>query len=257
MISRPDWPYPRVVAHRGGGTLAPENTLAALAEGARRGHAMVEFDAKLSADDVTFLLHDDTVDRTSNGHGPAAAMCYAELAALDAGAWFDARFAGERMPTFEAAAARCIALGLAANVEIKPCPGREPETGRRVAADAAAHWRGAAVPPLLSSFSFDALQHAREAAPDLPRGMLYEAVPDDWHAQVVDALDCVSLHADHTRLDEPLVRAIKAAGLRILVYTVNDLERARQLVSWGVDAVCTDRIDLIGPHALDAIVQRA
>ncbi|RQS05699.1 glycerophosphodiester phosphodiesterase [Burkholderia sp. Bp9002] len=256
MNSRPDWPYPRVVAHRGGGTLAPENTLAALAEGARRGHAMVEFDAKLSADDVTFLLHDDTVDRTSNGHGLAAAMRYAELAALDAGAWFDARFAGERMPTLEAAAAHCIALGLAANVEIKPCPGRERETGRRVAADAAVYWRGAALPPLLSSFSFDALQHAREAAPDLPRGMLYEAVPDDWRAQVVDALGCVSLHADHTRLDGPLVRAIKAAGLRILVYTVNDLERARQLVSWGVDAVCTDRIDLIDPHALDAIVQR-
>ncbi|MBR8304336.1 glycerophosphodiester phosphodiesterase [Burkholderia dolosa] len=253
MISREDWPYPRVVAHRGGGTLAPENTLAALDEGARRGHRMVEFDAKLSADDVTFLLHDDTVDRTSNGSGPAAGMRYAALASLDAGAWFDARFAGERMPTLEAAAARCIAHALAANVEIKPCPGRERDTGRRVAADAAAYWRGAAVPPLLSSFSFDALRQARETAPELPRGMLYDAVPGDWHAQVVDALDCVSLHANHARLDEPLVRAIKSAGLRILVYTVNDLDRARELVRWGVDSVCTDRIDLIGPAALDDV----
>ncbi|MBN3791390.1 glycerophosphodiester phosphodiesterase [Burkholderia sp. Ac-20353] len=252
MSSHAVWPYPRVVAHRGGGTLAPENTLAALDEGARRGHRMVEFDAKLSADDVTFLLHDDTVDRTSSGHGPAARMRYAELAALDAGSWFDARFAGERMPTFDAAAARCIALGLAVNVEIKPCAGRERETGRRVAADAAAYWRGAAIPPLLSSFSFDALQQARDTAPDLPRGMLYETVPDDWRAQAVDALGCVSLHADHQSLDEPLVRAIRAAGLRILAYTVNDLARAQQLVRWGVDAICTDRIDLIGPQALDA-----
>ncbi|KWH25688.1 glycerophosphodiester phosphodiesterase [Burkholderia multivorans] len=257
MTSRSDWPYPRVVAHRGGGTLAPENTLAALDEGARRGHRMVEFDAKLSADDVTFLLHDDTVERTSNGRGAAAGMRYAALASLDAGTWRDARFAGERMPTLEAAAARCIALGLAANVEIKPCPGRERDTGRRVAADAAAYWRGAAVPPLLSSFSFEALREARETAPELPRGMLYETVPPDWHAQVVDALGCVSLHADHTRLDETQVRAIKAAGLRILVYTVNDLARARELVRWGVDAVCTDRIDLIGPHALDDVVQGA
>ncbi|AIO74668.1 glycerophosphodiester phosphodiesterase [Burkholderia multivorans] len=257
MTSRSDWPYPRVVAHRGGGTLAPENTLAALDEGARRGHRMVEFDAKLSADDVTFLLHDDTVERTSNGRGAAAGMPYAALAALDAGAWRDARFAGERMPTLEAAAARCIALGFAANVEIKPCPGRERDTGRRVAADAAAYWRGAAVPPLLSSFSFEALREARETAPELPRGMLYETVPPDWHAQVVDALGCVSLHADHTRLDETQVRAIKAAGLRILVYTVNDLARARELVRWGVDAVCTDRIDLIGPHALDDVEQGA
>jgi glycerophosphoryl diester phosphodiesterase len=215
---------------------------------------MVEFDAKLSGDDVTFLLHDDTVDRTSDGSGPAAGMRYAALAALDAGAWFDARFAGERMPTLEAAAARCMTLGLAANVEIKPCPGRESDTGRRVAADAAAYWHGAAVPPLLSSFSFDALRHARDAAPGLPRGMLYERVPDDWHAQAVGALDCTSLHADHTQLSEPLVRAIKAAGLRILVYTVNDLGRARELVRWGVDAICTDRIDLIGPTALDDIV---
>ncbi|MCA8317706.1 glycerophosphodiester phosphodiesterase [Burkholderia multivorans] len=257
MTSRSDWPYPRVVAHRGGGTLAPENTLAALDEGARRGHRMVEFDAKLSADDVTFLLHDDTVERTSNGRGAAAGMRYAALASLDAGAWRDARFAGERMPTLEAAAARCIALGLAANVEIKPCPGRERDTGRRVAADAAAYWRGAAVPPLLSSFSFEALREARETAPELPRGMLYETVPPDWHAQVVDALGCVSLHADHTRLDETQVRAIKAAGLRILVYTVNDLARARELVRWGADAVCTDRIDLIGPHALDDVEQGA
>ncbi|OXH90083.1 glycerophosphodiester phosphodiesterase, partial [Burkholderia multivorans] len=98
---------------------------------------------------------------------------------------------------------------------------------------------------------------ARETAPELPRGMLYETVPPDWHAQVVDALGCVSLHADHTRLDETQVRAIKAAGLRILVYTVNDLARARELVRWGVDAVCTDRIDLIGPHALDDVEQGA
>ncbi|MBE0629825.1 MAG: glycerophosphodiester phosphodiesterase, partial [Burkholderia vietnamiensis] len=74
------------------------------------------------------------------------------------------------------------------------------------------------------------------------------------HAQAVGALDCTSLHADHTQLSEPLVRAIKAAGLRILVYTVNDLGRARELVRWGVDAICTDRIDLIGPTALDDIV---
>jgi glycerophosphoryl diester phosphodiesterase len=247
------WPYPRVVAHRGGGTLAPENTLAALDEGARRGYTMVEFDAKLSSDEVTFLLHDDTVDRTSNGHGPAARMTYAALVTLDAGTWRDARFAGERMPTLEAAATRCIALGLAANVEIKPCAGRDVETGRRVALDSSAYWRGAAVPPLLSSFSYDALAAARDAAPDLPRGMLYDAVPPDWR-EATAALGCVSLHANHRHLDEALVRAIKAAGLRILVYTVNAPERAAMLARWGVDAVCTDRIDLIGPHALDAIV---
>lgn len=241
----PNWPYPRVVAHRGGGALAPENTLAAIDTGARLGLKMIEFDAKLSADDVVFLLHDDTVERTSNGRGSAARKRYAELAALDAGSWFGARFQGERMPTLAQVHERCAALGLAANIEIKPCPGREAATGRLVADEAARLWRGAEVPPLLSSFSRDALAAARDAQPELPRGLLFGAVPADWRAQT-QALECLSLHADHRKLDARLVAEIKEAGLFILAYTVNDPQRARMLAQWGVDAICTDRIDLIG-----------
>ncbi len=242
------WPYAdiaRIVAHRGGGKLAPENTLAGFDEGARRGHRMVEFDAKLSADGVSFLLHDDTVERTSNGCGAVATMNWAALAALDAGAWFDARHAGEPMPTLEQAAARCRALGLAANVEIKPCPGREAETGERVARDTARYWRGAVV-PLLSSFSVEALDAARRAAPDLPRGLLVDSLPDDWRA-LTARLGCVALHANHREFDAARVAAIRAAGLHTLAYTVNEPARARELIGWGVDLICTDRIDLIGP----------
>ncbi|WP_118184115.1 glycerophosphodiester phosphodiesterase [Paraburkholderia phosphatilytica] len=245
------WPYPRVVAHRGGGTLAPENTLAGIETGAGLGLKMVEFDAKLSSDNVVFLLHDDTVDRTSDGFGEAATMPYAILSSLDAGKWRSPRFAGERMPTLEQVAKRCIALGLAANVEIKPCPGRDVETGKLVAAEAERLWSGQQIAPLLSSFSYDALAAARDAAPDLPRGMLYEAVPANWREQT-SALGCVSLHADHNRLSEALVAQIRAAGLHMLVYTVNDPQRARQLAQWGVDAICTDRIDLIGASFFDA-----
>ncbi len=240
-----NWLYPRVVAHRGGGTLAPENTLAAIDTGARLGLKMIEFDAKLSADNVVFLLHDDTVNRTSNGRGAAATLHYDEIAALDAGSWKDASFAGERMPTLAEVAARCASLSLAANVEIKPCPGRDVETGRLVAEEAARQWASSTVSPLLSSFSYEALAAARDAARALPRGLLFGAVPPDWRAQT-DALECVSLHADHRELDERLVAQIKSAGLFILAYTVNDPARARQLGAWGVDAICTDRIDLIG-----------
>ena len=243
------WPYPRIVAHRGGGALAPENTLAAIDVGARLGLKMIEFDAKLSADDVVFLLHDDTVDRTSDGLGPAERKLYSELAALDAGTWFDARFAGERMPTLAEVHARCAAHGLAANIEIKPCPGREVETGAIVAREAARLWQGGPLQPLLSSFSYDALAAARDAQPELPRGLLFGAVPADWRA-LTDALSCVSLHADHRKLSAPLVESIKAAGLFILAYTVNDPERARLLAQWGVDTICTDRIDLIGASFL-------
>ncbi|MBB3260439.1 glycerophosphoryl diester phosphodiesterase [Paraburkholderia bannensis] len=245
------WPYPRVAAHRGGGTLAPENTLAGLCVGAGFGHTMVEFDAKLSADNIAFLLHDDTVERTSNGRGAAAQLRYAQIAALDAGSWCDPRFEDEHMPTLAEAAQCCREEGLAANVEIKPCVGRDKDTGRIVAAETAKLWKKTpGQPPLLSSFSFEALAAAREAAPDLPRGLLFERVPDDWRAQT-EALVCVSLHADHRHLDQALVARIKEAGLFVLAYTVNELERARELALWGVDTICTDRIDLIGPHALD------
>lgn len=245
------WPYPRIVAHRGGGKLAPENTLPAFETGASLGLRMVEFDAKLSADNVVFLLHDDDVDRTSDGHGAAAQMTYAQIAALDAGSWFDAtRFAGAQMPTLAQVAEACQRLGLAANVEIKPCPGREAETGKRVAEAVRALWPAQGVQPLLSSFSYEALEAAAAAAPDLPRGMLYEAVPAHWRDDAAK-LGTVSLHASHKHLDGPLVSEIKASGLQMLVYTVNEPSRARELAAWGVDAICTDRIDLIGADFLD------
>jgi glycerophosphoryl diester phosphodiesterase len=241
------WPYPRLVAHRCGGKLAPENTLAGFDACVQHGYRMVEFDAKLSADNHVFLLHDDTLERTTNGRGAAAQHTWAQLTALDAGSWFGNRFAGERLPTLADVAARCERDGLAANIEIKPCPGREAQTGELVAAAALALWRTKT--PLLSSFSYDALVAARTAAPSLPRGMLFDAVPDDWR-RVVQALQCVSLHADHKHLTQPLVADIRAAGLRVLAYTVNDPTRARQLAQWGVDMICTDRLDLIGDNLL-------
>lgn len=89
-----NWPYPRIVAHRGGGKLAPENTLAAIDVGARYGHTMIEFDAKLSKDGQIFLLHDDNLERTSNGWGVAGELAWDDLLKVDAGSWFSREFKG-------------------------------------------------------------------------------------------------------------------------------------------------------------------
>lgn len=245
------WPYPRLIAHRCGGTLAPENTLAGLDACVRHGYRMVEFDAKLSADNELFLLHDDTLERTTSGHGPAAEQSWQQLAALDAGAWHSAQFAGTRLATLAEVAERCARERIAANIEIKPSAGRDALTGTLVAKGALALWRGQNPAPLLSSFSFDALAAAKDAAPSLPRGMLFEEVPPDW-LRIVRELDCVSLHASHRYLSEPLVAQIRAAGLRVLAYTVNDPARAQLLAQWGVDMICTDRLDLLPPDLLAA-----
>ncbi|KVN41497.1 glycerophosphoryl diester phosphodiesterase [Burkholderia pyrrocinia] len=240
------WGYPKLAAHRCGGSLAPENTLAGLDAAMLHGYRMVEFDAKLSADGQVYLLHDDTLDRTTNGQGAASGMAWAQLAELDAGSRFSAEFAGERLPRFDAIAARCAQLGMAANIEIKPCPGGERETGRAVALAAREMWATGRT-PLLSSFSVDALAAARDVAPSLPRGMLFETIPSDWR-YIVKELDCISLHADHETLDESFVAECHAEGLRVLAYTVNDPERATTLSAWGVDLLCTDRLDLLKPE---------
>src|SRR5918994_7773758 len=98
------WPYPRWIAHRGAGRLAPENTLAAFRVGAQHGYAAFECDVKLSADGVPFLLHDATLDRTTNGRGIAGDRLWAELSRLDAGSWHGRAYAGEPLPTLDAVA---------------------------------------------------------------------------------------------------------------------------------------------------------
>ena len=116
-----DWPYPRYVAHRGAGKLAPENTLAAMREGYAHGYRMVEFDVKLSADGVPFLLHDDTLDRTTDGAGPAGALPWSALATLDAGSWHSATYAGEPLPTLRWLLSRAdVGLRLTARHYIAP-----------------------------------------------------------------------------------------------------------------------------------------
>ena len=240
-----NWPYPPIVAHRGGGKLAPENTLAAIDVGARFGHAMIEFDAKLSRDGQIFLLHDDTLERTSNGWGVAGRLTWDELLKVDAGGWYSGEFKGEKLPLLSEVAQRCRQHAMMANIEIKPTTGADAETGSVVALAARALWQGMTA-PLLSSFSIDALAAAQQSAPELPRGLLLDAWRDDWRA-LASRLGCVSLHLNHRLLDEARVAQIKSAGLRILVYTVNDPQRAALLLSWGVDCICTDRIDLIGP----------
>jgi glycerophosphoryl diester phosphodiesterase len=247
------WPYPTVLAHRGGGTLAPENTLAGIRCGLDHGYHAIEFDVMLTADGVPILMHDDVLGRTVAGSGSVSAIPFAQLLAKDAGSWLDARFADARVPTFAEVIAFCKANHIWMNVEIKPVPGFERETGSAAAklvqqlfADEIAANQGPQTLPLFSSFSFDALQAAQQQAPEVPRGFLLDRIPDDWRAKL-EELDAVALHTNHKHLTAQLAADMRAAGYGLLCYTVNDAERAREIVGWGVNAFCTDRIDLIGP----------
>ena len=249
-----NWPYPKVLAHRGGGTLAPENTLAGIRCGLEHGFHAIEFDVMLTADGVPILMHDDVLGRTVAGSGSISAISSEKLLALDAGSWLSQQFADARVPTFADVIAFCKANRIWMNVEIKPVPGFERETGKAAAmlvqqlfADEIAANQGPQTLPLFSSFSFEALQSAQQQAPEIPRGFLLDRIPDDWRAKL-EELDAVALHTNHKHLSAQLAADVKAAGYGLLCYTVNDVGRAREIAGWGVNAFCTDRIDLIGPQ---------
>ena len=236
------WLYPFWIAHRGAGKRAPENTLAAFREGAAQGFRMFECDVKLSADDVPFLLHDSELERTTCGHGSAGERPWHALSQLDAGAWHGEAYAGEPLATLAGIARFVQANGLAVNLEIKPTPGVEEHTGERVARAAQDLWRGAAPPPLLSSFQVPALESAAAAAPELPRALLLDKLWPGWF-DTAARLRCVAVVTHHSLMDAALARQLHDAGLRALVYTVNEPTDLAAMRAAGVDGVITDEVE--------------
>ncbi len=253
-VSLPLWPYPRWVAHRGAGALAPENTLAALRVGAAYGYRMFECDVKISADGIPFLLHDTHLERCTNARalfGPDASAVggdhpWGQLSQLDAGSWHSRAFAGEPLATLQAVAAFCQHNAYLLNIEIKPTPGAEFQTGVVVAGHAAHLWRGQAVLPLLSSFAPSALQAALETTPAMPRALLLEKQSTDW-LRVARELGCCAIVCQHALWSQDTITQARNAGFRTMGYTVNDIPTAQRLLELGLDSIITDRVDLFSP----------
>jgi glycerophosphoryl diester phosphodiesterase len=239
------WPLPFWVAHRGAGRRAPENTLAAFREGHRLGWRAFECDVKLSADGVLFLLHDTELERTTSGRGVAGRLDWATLATLDAGGWHGPSFAGEPIPALDTIAAFCRDNDCAIDLEIKPTPGVDAETGAAVAQAARRLWQGQPG-PVLSSFSTQALAAAQRAAPEVPRMLLIDKWRDGWLDEA-RALACAAVMCNHRLLDAAAVERIHGAGMRALAYTVNDGPTADRLRSLGLDGLCTDAVDRFDP----------
>jgi glycerophosphoryl diester phosphodiesterase len=242
------WPFPWWIAHRGAGKLAPENTLAAFRLGARHGYTAFECDVKLSADGVPFLLHDATLERTTSGHGSAGDRPWSELSRLDAGSWRSPAYAGEPPASLQAVAAFLQANGFWLDLEIKPIPGTEAQTGAAVAEAVARLWHGQERQPLLSSFQPEALRAARDSVPHLQRALLLDRLPADPLALAAE-LGCCAVITDHKLMDAALVGRLHAAGLKAMVYTVNDEARAQALQAIGIDGLVTDAVDRLGPGA--------
>lgn len=237
---------PKIIGHRGACGYAPENTLESIRTAAELGIEWVELDVKLTRDQVPVIFHDDTLDRTTNGHGPLAALDWDDLKQLEAGSWFADSFTGVRIPTLEEAVETLIDLGLGLNLEIKPCPGREKETAE-VALDTLSRIWDDHERLLISSFEYVSLETALDMAADWKRGLLLESEwPENWQ-DLADYLDVatVNINGNADDLTREQIEAIIDQDKAVLAYTINDPQRARLLQSWGVDALFTDVPDII------------
>lgn len=231
--------YPRIIGHRGAKLHAPENTLIGIETAAAQGARMVEIDVMLTADLVPVVIHDLTLDRTTDGTGPVAEWEYADLATLDAGSAFDRRFAGARIPSLAQVIDLCLRLDLGLNIEIKPAPGREEETAMVALTLARTLWPEDRPAPLVSSFVLKSMEAAKTIAPDWPRGMLFDRRPENW-AEIADGIDAATLNLNQARETEDSIAELASLGRPILLYTCNDARRARALLAAGATGIITD-----------------
>ena len=243
-----DLPHPTVIAHRGDKAHAPENTLAAFELAAEKGADAIEFDVKLTADGQVIVLHDQTVDRTTNGKGNVSRLPLAALRDLDAGAWFSERFRAERIPTLEEVF-ETVGKRLLMNVELTnyATPGdnlvaRVMELVKRY------HFQDRT---LFSSFLPRNLRMARMLSPEIPCGLLTMAgLSGFWGRTFGLHGNYFALHPYLTDANPRLIQHVHGIGKRLHVWTVNAEEDLKRMIHLDVDGIFTDdpglALDLLG-----------
>ena len=235
----------KVIGHRGACAYAPENTLESLHTAAELNVAWVEFDVKLTRDEVPVIFHDETLERTTNGSGNMADIDYADLQHLECGSWFADSFTGIKIPTLEEAVEVCLQHNLGINLEIKPCPGREKETAE-IALDQLSQIWDENDKILISSFQHICLEAARDMAPGWARGLLLggEELDPNWK-ELADYLDVKTVNIASNLAKREIIEDIIDEDLHPLVYTINDPLEARKFQSWGVASMFSDSPDVI------------
>lgn len=229
--------WPRRIAHRGASALAPENTLAALSLAARLGASWVEFDVALTQDDRVVVIHDETVNRTSNAKGCVRDLSWEKLQLLDVGSWFAPAFSKERIPLLSQWMALADRLSLHLNMEIKS---READAFLLVKGIALTlEKQGFEHSLLFSSAEPKVLEALEKSLPHYPRGLIAKR----WNRQVYALCEryaCVSVHLNAAFMTQRMVEEIQGKGLRVLVWTVNDPSFQDQLDKLGVDGIFSD-----------------
>ena len=241
------WRLPPLIGHRGAALRAPENTLAGFRLAARLGAPWVEFDVRLTAEGGCATYHDETLARTTGAAGRIDETPLAGLAGLDAGSWFDPAFAGEPVPSLDDSLSCIAGLGLGANIDLKPAPGREAEMAEALAGALVRGWPRQAPPVLVTSFDAALLGAVRRRLPALRLGFLVGRRRRAWRLPA-EELGCASVHVYHRHVTPALAVAVKRAGLRLAAWVVDEPGRAARLWERGVDCLITGAPDVLS-HA--------
>ncbi|MEO6026890.1 MAG: glycerophosphodiester phosphodiesterase family protein [Candidatus Binatia bacterium] len=224
------------IAHRGASGRAPENTHASFAAALDLGAEAIELDVQLSADGELVVIHDETLERTTDGAGQVGDHTAAELAGLDAGSWFAAEFAGERIPRLADVLAQ-VRDRVTLNVEIKSARDLgaiEPKLAALVAAEQATGW------VVFSSFHSAGVRNMRAAAPWARLGVLCDEDPRTRGLPLANEVNAELLIPGRRWLDTRIVEEAHVRGLDVWVWTVNEPGEMRRLIALGVDALFSD-----------------
>lgn len=255
MIDRQNKPVtvPLVLAHRGASAIAPENTIAAFLLARTLGADGIELDVQLSRDRVPVVIHDNTVDRTTDGTGRVSSLSVVELKELDAGRWKSEEYSSERIPTlsevFDALESwlepgqretPCIV-----NIELKGAGMRS--AGLELAVVNLIHRRNLRDRIIISSFEPLALYRVRSLDPGIRRGLLYSSKQPVHlrRAWLRPLLAPTHLHPEHTLVDVALLEWARRKRYRTNTWTVDNPHQARRLAAIGVDGIITNKPDII------------
>lgn len=232
---------PLVIGHRGYKARYPENTLAAFEAARAAGVKMIELDVSFSRDRQPVVIHDDTLERTTNGCAMVNALSLAELKKLDAGSWFDARFAGEHLPGLAEVLER-LGGRVLINIEIKPKAFEAHSPPDAIERQVVALLRRYNISKsvLISSFERRILQRIADMEQPPALALISEGVADQDAIDFCKRIQAFSWHADHRQLDRRQVERMHAAGMRVMAYTVNLPSDIRRVVDLGVDGVFSD-----------------
>ncbi|WP_406717229.1 glycerophosphodiester phosphodiesterase family protein [Trueperella pyogenes] len=241
----------RIFAHRGISSLAPENTMAAFKQAVERGLTWIETDVDILGDGTPILIHDTTLDRTTDASGSYYGLAKADLAHIDAGSWFSPEYQQERIPTLHELVDFMNETGLNANIELK-----SNEAGAQMShllidnvLSELSRLDGPRV--IVSSFNHLLLREIKTKNPNLSIGALFvkENLWPDWKS-VLELLEADYIHPDSDGLTKDMVHAFRAAGFGVNVWTVNSPARANELFNWGATGVFSDV-----PHLLQHLTQ--